>query len=190
VGISGRCQRQTLQSNSSSFPVRLDSSNRFTATDDARIYGFISTDYRQMIQGLLEEDSLELHVSCDINPEPLARKLDSRSSQLSCLLSITIYGRFELFQEIGSWFDDYEIYLQDPLVCHRDVRYCNPHRLSSDSLEFCDSYPLVSQVVARSSNGVRLEDIAERPELLDILSSHAELEETPQPAVIKSILKR
>ena len=190
MGISGRCQRQYLRPDFSSFPVQMDSSDRFSAADDAGINGVVATEHRQMIHGLLDEETLELHVFCNVNPESLARKLDRKATQLSCLLCITVYGRFELCGEIGSWFDDYEFYLQDPLVCHRDVRYCNPQRLSSDSLESCDSCPLLSQVVAQSSKGVHLEDIAQRPELLDILSSHAELEETPQPAVILSILKR
>ena len=140
-----------------------------------------------MIQGLLKEPTLELYVSCTIDGEPSTRKSDRSSSQLPCFLSITIYGRLELFEEIGTWFQEYEVYLQDPLVCHLDLRYCNPQKLSSEDLESC---PLVSEVVSQASKLVHLQDITERPELLDILSSHADLEETPQPAVIKATLKR
>jgi hypothetical protein len=168
----------------------MDSSDRFSALDNAAVHGVVVSEHRQMIQGLREEESLELHVYCKFDSQSLTRKLDRKLSQVSCLLSLTLYGNFELFDEIGSWFDEYEIYLQDPLICHRDVRYCNPQRLSSASLWSWDSCLLVSQVVAQTSKGVRLEDMTERPELLDILSSHAELEETPQPAVIQAILQR
>jgi hypothetical protein len=140
-----------------------------------------------MIQGLLDEEMLNLYVSCNVDIELVLRKSDRKSSQLSCLLSITVYGRLELFELIGSFFQEYEVCLQDPLVCHMDVRYCNPHRLSAESLEFC---PLLSEVVNQASKGVYLEDIGERPELLDILSGHAELEETPQPVVIQAKMQR
>ena len=140
-----------------------------------------------MIQGLLDEQALDLHVSCTLDGEPKTRS-SSRSSALSpCVLDITVYGPLELFEEIGSWFQEYEVYLQDPRVCHLDVRYCNPHRLSSNDLDSC---PLVSEVVSQISTLVHLQDITERPDLLDILSSHIELEETPQPAVIRTVLKR
>jgi len=72
-------------------------------------------------------------------------------------------------------------------VCHLDVRYSNPQRLSSDDLDSC---PLVSEVVSITSRIVHLQDVTERPDLLDILSSYVELEETPQPAVIRAVLKR
>jgi hypothetical protein len=185
--ISGRCGRQSLRETPSPFSVQLDSSDRFSAKDDSGIYGRILSEHGQMIQGLLEEPTLELYVSCTIDGEPTTRKSDRSSVQMPCFLSITVYGRLELFDEIGSWFQEYEVYLQDPLVCHLNLRYCNPQRLSSEDLESCR---LVSEVVSQTSKLVHLQDITERPELLDILSSHADLEETPQPAVIQATLKR
>jgi hypothetical protein len=140
-----------------------------------------------MIQGLLDEQVLDLHVSCTLDGEPTTRKSSRSSAQLLCVLDITVYGPLELFEEIGNWFQEYEVYLQDPRVCHLDVRYCNPQRLSSDDLDSC---PLVSEVISQTSRLVHLQDITERPDLLDILSSHIELDETPQPAVIRTVLKR
>ena len=140
-----------------------------------------------MIQGLLDEQTLDLHVSCTLDSEPAARKSSRSSVQLACVLDITVYGPLDLFEEIGTWFQEYEVYLQDPRVCHLDVRYSNPQRLSSDDLDSC---PLLSEVVSQASRLVHLQDVMERPDLLDILSSHIELEETPQPAVIRTVLKR
>jgi hypothetical protein len=150
-------------------------------------HGRIPTGHGQMIQGLLDEQALDLHISCTIDGEPTAKKLTRSSVLLPCLLDITVYGPLELFEEIGTWFQEYEVYLQDPRMCHLDVRYCNPQRLSSDDLDSC---PLVSEVVGKASRLVQLRDIAEQPDLLDILSSHADLEETAQPTVIRTVLKR
>ena len=142
-----------------------------------------------MIQGLLDEQALKLYASCTLDNEPAVRKSSRSSVKLPCVLDITIYGPLELFEEIGSWFQEYEVYLQDPRVCHLDVdvRYSNPQRLSSDDLDSC---PLVSEVVSQASRLVHLQDVTERPDLLDILSSYVELEEAPQPTVIRAILKR
>ena len=36
----------------------------------------------------------------------------------------------ELFDDIGKYFDEYQLYLQDPYGCDRNVKYRNPHRIS------------------------------------------------------------
>jgi len=140
-----------------------------------------------MIQGLLDEKTLDLHVSCTLDVEAKTQRSSRSSTQSPCVLDITVYGPLELFEDIGNWFQEYDVYLQDPGVCHLDVRYCNPQKLSSNDLDSC---PLVSEVVSQTSRLVYLQYITERPDLLDILSSHIELEETPQPSVIRTVLKR
>jgi hypothetical protein len=102
-------------------------------------------------------------------------------------LEITVYGPLELFDEIGTWFEDYQVYLQDPQDCHIDVRYYNPHRLSSDDLSSC---PLVSEVILKGSKTLHLESMPQQEDLLDMLGSHDDLEETEQPKVIKGSLRR
>jgi SWI/SNF-related matrix-associated actin-dependent regulator of chromatin subfamily A3 len=139
-----------------------------------------------MIEGLLEDGSINLLVAC-IPEQPQASKKKGRNhTMLPCTLDITVYGPVELFDEIGQWFQDYEVYLQDPDKCLLDSRYCNPQRMSSDDLGAC---PLVSEVVSRSLVLAPTE-IPEPTDFLDILSSHVELEETPQPSIIRANLKR
>jgi hypothetical protein len=140
-----------------------------------------------MIQGLLDEESLALYVLCIVDVDLTNLRRAKSYEQISCTLEITVYGPLELFEEIGSWFQDYEIYLQDPGQCHLDVKYCNPQKLSSDDLDTC---PMVSEVVLRASEIIQLQDIIGRPELLDILTSHADLDETPQPRAICTNLQR
>lgn len=109
------------------------------------------------------------------------------SSDYSCSLDVTVYGSIEYFETIGSWFQDYEVYLQDPRTCDLDVKYCNPHRLSFEQL---DDNPLLSEFVERTTSLIHLQAIGDRPDLLDILNSQNDLEETSQPAFIRSSLHR
>lgn len=151
--------------------------------------GQISPDYSQMIQELLNETYLELHVSCitDGFRSVNAQKPPRGPSTISCSLEISVYGPLEVFEELGTWFEHYQVYLQDPRECHQEVRYCNPHRLSTDDITSC---PLLSDVISQSSNPLQLELIAQQSDLLDELCNHQNLEETPQPSVIKRELRR
>ncbi|KAI1124795.1 SNF2 family N-terminal domain-containing protein [Nemania abortiva] len=169
------------------FPAHFDSSERFSTKDNRDMKGRIHSTHSQMIQGLLDEQTLDLHVDCILDMQLTKRKPLQNSFLLPCTLEITVYGPLELYGEIGSWFQEYEIYLQDPRICHLDVRYCNPQRLSSYNFEFC---PLVSEVVKLASSLIPLQHIAEQTDMLQILSNSVDLEETPQPEAIRATLKR
>lgn len=140
-----------------------------------------------MVQGLLDESALELHVLCIPNDNNSIKKSGQISTLLPCDLEITVYGDSDLFEQIGIWFQAYGVYLQDPRACHHDVKYCNPHRLSSDDSE---SLPLLSQTISHALKSSSFQGITEGPDLLDILSSNVELEEAPQPASIQTALQR
>jgi hypothetical protein len=137
------------------------------------------------MQGLLSESTLQLFISCTPKIEKPRQESCRTSIEVSCTLDITVHGPLHLFQELGTWFEEYAVYLQDPTVCHMDVRYCNPHRLSSEDLGSC---PMVREVVSTVS-GI-IQEIAKEPDVLDILSRNCELEEAPQPVAIRATLQR
>lgn len=141
------------------------------------------------MQSLLDETALELYAFCSIDGDPTSDKVDRVFIQQSCSLEITVYGPFELFDEIGSWFQEYSVYLQDPVnhVGRQDVKYCNPHRLSADDFDAC---VLVSEVLSSGRGLVGFEDITDRPDLLEVLSTRADLAESSQPAAVRTPLKR
>lgn len=156
------------------------------------IHGRIPPEYGQMIHGLMDESSLELEVSCSFNETDASLKPDKVYIQRLCSLAITVYGPFELFDEIGSWFQDYNIYLQDPVIesihtSSQDAKYCNPHRLSVQDLVSCS---LVSELALQNSKLAGFEELVDRPDFLDILSTHADLPETQQPTAVRTNLKR
>lgn len=171
----------------SPFSVIINSSDSFSTVGDPRVQGRILSEYGQMIQGLLDESALELHVSCIPNDKISTKKPAQLSVLFPCDLEITVYGDSDLFEQIGIWFQAYGVHLQDPRVCHHDVKYCNPHRLSSDDLDSC---PLLSRVISNELKSFSFQGIMEGPDLLDILSNNVDLEEAPQPAAIKTALQR
>ncbi|OHW90951.1 alpha-mannosyltransferase [Colletotrichum incanum] len=111
----------------------------------------------------------------------------NKFNQALCNLNITVYGPAEDCEEIGNWFQEYNVYLQDPLMCHLDARYCNPHKLSSNDVGSC---PMVSEIVLRVSEQINFQDITEPIDMLDMLNSRCDLEEAKQPTVITAELKR
>jgi hypothetical protein len=142
-----------------------------------------------MIQGLLDDKSLEIFALCTIDTDAPRPRSGASYSQASCSLDITVYGPSELFNEIGEWFQEYNVYLQDPRNCDLDVdvRYWNPQRLSSSDLKLC---PYVSQVVLLGSGLVQFQEIDEQPDLLDIISGQDDLEEATAPKVIRAALHK
>ncbi|KAH6967255.1 P-loop containing nucleoside triphosphate hydrolase protein [Fusarium venenatum] len=186
--IAAKCDHGgTAQSLLASFPVGLESSTRFSSKDLSNISGQIPLEYSQMIQDILDETCLELHASCIVGGFHSADAQSPRGSTIPSNLEISVYGPVEIFEELGKWFDHYQVYLQDPRECHRDVRYCNPHRLSTDEISGC---PLLSDVISQSSKSLELESVAQQSDLLDELCSYENLDEAPQPSVIKRELKR
>jgi hypothetical protein len=185
ANIAARCDR--LNNQPSQFSVRLESSSCFCATDFTNIEGAIASDHGQMIQGLLDDTTLTLYVSCIYDSESADRRNTRIGMQSPCTLEITVYGPYELFEQIGTWFEDYDIYLQDPRVCQWDVKYCNPQKLSSNDLTAC---PLLSEVVTQRLGLINLQDMVERPDLLDLISSQDDLDESPQPSLITADMKR
>ncbi|RSM00791.1 hypothetical protein CEP52_008933 [Fusarium oligoseptatum] len=113
--ISARCDpKRSINLPSAAFSVQISSSTEFKSNGGPNISGHIFSEHGQMIQGLLDEETLDLYVSCIIQDSQGSTSQKTRSVPLRCTLEITVYGPLELFGEIGTWFDDYQVYLQDP----------------------------------------------------------------------------
>ncbi|KAK2611706.1 hypothetical protein N8I77_005031 [Diaporthe amygdali] len=187
--INTKCHRSGRSGFPKNFAVELVSWDRFSSTErEFGVRGRIPPENGQMIQGLLEEPTVELEVSCSIDGPNTSASSDRSITQVSCSLAITVYGPFGLFDDIGTWLQDYRVHLQDPVDVERQgVKYCNPHRLSVEDINSC---PLVSTCVFQNSKLSRLQEIENRPDFLDILSSHADLEEASQPKAVRTSLQK
>ncbi|KAK1252229.1 hypothetical protein MKX08_003416, partial [Trichoderma sp. CBMAI-0020] len=185
-GISGKCERTVSSERLSPFLVELNSSGALSAIGDPQMEVQLLPDDEQMIHGLFNESTLAVYVLCIPNDDLPRQNKGRNSAQFPCGLEITVYGPLDLFEEIGIWFEDYGQYLQDPRACHHDVRYWNPHRLSSDDFESC---PLLSQIISYTFETPFFQGLTEESDPLNILSTHIDLEEATQPAAIKTALQ-
>lgn len=106
---------------------------------------------------------------------------------MSCNLKLTLYGTMEFFEDLGSWLQEYGMYLQDPEDAHQNVRYCNPHKLSFDPRS-----SLTVQDICQKSVGslMTVHNLEERSSFMELLDGHLELEEALQPELIRTSLKR
>lgn len=171
-------------------PATLEAALKFSSPTEPQLQGNISPDYQTVLQALLDEASLELQVSCSFEDDSFQSKKKQKGFQgdVKCSLSIILYGPLPLADEVGEFCQDWNIYLQDPQGCNRDVRYCNPHRLSSSNIQ---SLPMTSNLglPPASMDMPNLEEITQQAELLAILNSQGDLPEANQPDAIETSLQ-
>jgi hypothetical protein len=168
------------------FPVDLNSPSHFSSNKDISVTGQIQNEHCSMIETLLQDGTIIMTVACIPEVQSKGKTKTRSRLMLPCTLEITIYGPLDLFEEIGEWFQDCEVYLQDPDKYQLDAKYCNPQRMSSYDLSLC---LMVSEVISRSLVLAPTE-IPAPLDYLDILSSQVELAETPQPSIIRANLKK
>jgi SWI/SNF-related matrix-associated actin-dependent regulator of chromatin subfamily A3 len=135
----------------------------------------------KLFRALAEETSIELQISIadsfgasfDINTGFVA------SSTISVPLSIIVYGPMEIYDDIGDFFQDCDLYLQDPIECDRDVPYRNPHRLSGRDRDV----PMTS-VFGREVVDV----LSEQPDNFETLFTSIDLPEMDTPQMLETSL--
>ncbi|KAL6830835.1 SNF2 family N-terminal domain-containing protein [Trichoderma sp. SZMC 28015] len=183
--ISGICQFMRT-SRVQEFPIHLDDSQTFHCIEDASIKGHIDPGFAYITDALLDEKELELEIICstDATQPPKTKSIAPLSTP--CRLKVTLFGPVSLFEEVGSFFEDQNLYLQDPVSCSRNVLYRNPHKLSVG----CGPDLWTSDLDREHSNSMVIEATQPRPELIDVLNSQEDLVETKQPGSIRSMMKR
>jgi hypothetical protein len=174
------------------FRAKLDSADRFTAADDATVAGSILPDHTHLTDALLEESAIELDITCTCSSDQSVAPSSQRRAKfagrtVSCSLSITLYGTMELFELVGKFFQSNDVYLQDPQCCERNVRYCNPHRLSFSDLDSCIR---TSELGQHTAQLVELAQHEPASDLLGVLESQMDLPETEQPARILTTMAK
>ncbi|KAH8652844.1 SNF2 family N-terminal domain-containing protein [Ilyonectria robusta] len=199
VGIPGTCRRRAL-AETSGYPIKLETPESFVGTKDPNLKGDVSPDSTYLTTALLEELTLELQVACTVSIDPPKLMSNGKPLRVSgltskCSLDIILYGPIELsdaictfIEECNEYLEDQrKLYLQDPVGCDRNVRYCNPHRLPPLDPE-CIQFTF--DLAHKRQNLVELEDIEPRPELMEILNSQEDLPEALQPPAIATSLER
>ncbi|RYP39262.1 hypothetical protein DL768_010727 [Monosporascus sp. mg162] len=189
VGIEASLEGGEWRTITEEFPAQLKSSDHFVTAGNPQISGRIVKEQQvNMLQDLLDEPSITLQLHCNPNVGEdlkLGRGGD-RIMRRSCTLSITIFGTMDLFEDIGIFFQEYRMYLQDPRGCDRDVKYCNPHRLSWTDLE---STVLVSDLKVQA-NALPLKEVNQQQDPLELLILDWNLNEAGQPSCVKTTLAK
>lgn len=180
--IHATCNR--LQLPSKTFAVKIESCQEFIAID-LDVEGRILSEHGQLLNGLLDDETILLHASCTVALDDIAQ--EKPFQQLPCSLELTIYGPIDLFRDIGEWFQAYDVYIQDPRECHQNVKYCNPHRLCADDWQSC---PLLADFLLSNHGSINLENLPERTDLLNIISGQDHLQETIEPTLLAATLHR
>lgn len=192
AGIPGQCEVATRQDHTSlsqPFAVELETAREFLCPSVEKLRGTISTEHGQLLQAILDETSIRIQVMCLLDEQNNGtRKPASLLPQLiSCSLSINLYGPKKLFDEIGTFFQDYDIYLQDPVECDLNVRYCNPHRLSSIDPSLC---PMTYDLKTHILEAFEIQPTSGHSDLLDNLDPQEDLPEASQPPQIQTLLEK
>jgi hypothetical protein len=87
--------------------------------------------------------------------------------------------------EVGDWLADYQLYLQDPIYCDRNVRYENPHLLRGD-----DEEPVMTFSLEVHTPIIHAETAIAAPNLFELLNQEHNLKETEQPMAVLTPLHR
>jgi hypothetical protein len=177
-----------LQDFYSAFSVQIKSIESFHCPAQSLLKGSIFSAHGQLLQPLLEEDAITLECRCTLDRPSASDSKVTREQVVRCSLAITVYGPVELWDDIGSYFQDYDVFLQDPVQCNLDVPYSNPHRLSTQDFGQCPLTSTLGTVGNAGSLGFEL--VAEHPDFLDILDSSDDLPEAPQPLAVQTQLER
>jgi hypothetical protein len=174
----------------SSFPAIARSAHEFTSRNDHNVVGKFAPEIIDMLEQLINDGGLVLHFTC--TPES-GHQSTNRSRfaavTVACTLSLILYGPPERCDEVGQFFQDSELYLQDPKGCELNTRYCNPHRLSSMKLEECPMTFSLELPTIHLDEAI-FQQISSDADILDIFNAQQNLPETQQPDAIYSQLKR
>ncbi|KAK7575420.1 hypothetical protein V3481_017380 [Fusarium oxysporum f. sp. vasinfectum] len=188
-GLSARCGHSSKQS-LSEFSVKLSDAENFISSDDVSLEGKVSHEFTYLTNALLSQSEIDLEITCSTLEKSLKSTTQIQVNRISryptqCCLDVIIYGPADLFQDVGSFFEEYDLYLQDPVNCKRNVRYCNPHRLPVDPSAVKYTFDL-GNPTAQLTTGI---DIDDRSELFDGLFSQPDLAEAAQPRSIRTSLQ-
>jgi len=168
-------------------PATLDMDSHIRDTSDGKVIGRLQEPCATVFKALLDEESLEFQFICSMQGVELEAKRAKKGKLIPSVtvsLSAVIYGPMKRSDDIGSYLDSCELYLQDPQHCDRNVKYHNPHRLSS-----LDTHaPMTMDVVLRQR---QRREIAERPvNFLNELECNARFPKSPQPPSVTTLLHR
>ena len=144
--------------------------------------GVVGPREAQVLCTLSQDSQLDMQIF--LSPSDNGIK-EGRNQQSAAALTIIVYGPLDLFDNVGDFFQTCDMYLQDPVGCDRNVRYCNPHRLSGLDVEA----PMTLDLDPAHQH-MHISEISGNIDLLEGLNAPIDLPETESPpALVTSLLR-
>ena len=163
-------------------PVQLLESGKFSLKGIPFVEGVVGPREAQVLRTLSQDGQLDMQIF--LSPSDNGIK-EGRNQQSAAALTIIVYGPLDLFDDVGDFFQTCNMYLQDPVGCDRNVRYCNPHRLSGLDVEAPMTLDLDS-----AHQHMHISEISGNIDLLEGLNAPIDLPETESPpALVTSLLR-
>ena len=143
--------------------------------------GVVGLREAQVLCALSQDSQLDMQIF--LSPSDNGIK-EERDQQSAAALTIIVYGPLDLFDDVGDFFQTCDMYLQDPVGCDRNVRYCNPHRLSG-----LEEAPMTLDLDS-ARHHMHISEITRNIDLLEGLNAPIDLPETESPpALVTSLLR-
>ena len=137
-----------------------------------------------LLKELVQDGAIEVQLFCRFIAAPSAHALSkspSKALPATATLCVNLYGPLRLFNDVGNFTQRCGVYLQDPQHCDRNVRYFNPHRLSSEDEEV---------VMTLTNDKQEMETFHNPLDILKDLECDEDLAESEVPVALKTPLYR
>ncbi|OCL00503.1 uncharacterized protein K441DRAFT_651441 [Cenococcum geophilum 1.58] len=181
TGVPARFSSCHLPQNIFRHPVQLLESGKFSLKGIPFVEGVVGPREAQVLYTLSQDSQLDMQIFLS----PSDNCIKEGRNQRAAALTIIVYGPLDLFDDVGDFFQTCNMYLQDPVGCDRNVRYCNPHRLSGLDVEAPMTLDLDS-----AHRHMHISEISGNIDLLEGLNAPINLPETESPPALVTSLFR
>lgn len=151
----------------------------YLSSRDADILRVLVADPDIALQIFLDPSTDKQAVSGN-NPQSSMKR---KENWTQCLC-VNVYGSSELFDHVGNFASQCQLYLQDPWHCDRNVEYRNPHRMPFEEAVYTKSLHLLGPNPDSSTTEIR-----EPMDMFRDIGLDEELAETGSPPILKSSLQ-
>lgn len=169
-------------------PVTLDETSALLKAADGSEFGTLAERPAKILHALEEVECVNIQLHCQSKcGQALSggKKRKGSEWELQNSLCTIIYGPFRVFDAVGAFVSQCDLYLQDPHHCNRDVPYRNPHLLSGLDEETPTTFYFNQPRLT-----VHVEEKVSRPDLCTLLRSEDPLPETEAPPALRTMLYR
>ncbi|PQE21378.1 hypothetical protein CJF30_00008251 [Rutstroemia sp. NJR-2017a BBW] len=169
--------------------VQLDQSNQLLRRDTCRVFGTIRPKYSKIFHTLKDMNlaTTQYYCTVEIQDEKTQGKVEDheKRSQIKVSVSVIFYGVMEAYEYVGEFFQECQMFLQDPFHCDRNVKYMNPHMLHRREEE-----PITTASITLESVTCLTANASPQIDLFTVLRNEDNIEEAETPMAIKTRLFR